>query len=396
MGKAKREPVDSKRWPGVYKYTPQHKHNGRPDLVYTITYKDPVTGKKVWEKIGSKSEGITPQICAEQRADRLRKARHGDKIKTAKDIQRELIQHNRPIGYIAEQYFKAKGEDLKGVTTDKNRWDLHLKPLFENRSVAELSSIDVQRVKSGMKGKADATIWNALELLRRLCNWGYKNNLSPALPFTIEMPRRDNEVVEYLTPEQASSLDKILADWPTRDAPRMIKVAMLSGMRRGEIFKLEDRDIDWMHSLIKIRDPKGKKTVTIPLSGPVAAILKQQIADRDKKHPDSPFIFPGRGGNLRKDCSALKRIKKESGLPKEFRIMHGMRHHFAVMLANSGQVDLSLIGELLTHKSEAMTRRYAAYLPETTRNASELAAKLIQKNAKQPINSVSGKETKIG
>jgi hypothetical protein len=37
-----------------------------------------------------------------------------------------------------------------------------------------------------------------------------------------------------------------------------------------------------------------------------------------------------------------------------------------------------MIGELLTHKSHAMTRRYAAFLPETTKAAADLAAELIQ------------------
>lgn len=61
-------------------------------------------------------------------------------------------------------------------------------------------------------------------------------------------------------------------------------------------------------------------------------------------------------------------------------MMHCIGHHFAVMMANSGQVDLRFIGEFLTHKSKAMTKRHATYLPETTRNASELAAQLIKQN----------------
>ena len=391
MSRTKRKPVDPKRWPGIYKYDLQKRYNGRADIAYTITYKNPITGKKVWEKIGTKSEGITPQICDEIRSERTRKARHGEKVKTTKDLQREAIKGNRTLGYIADEYFEARKGDLKGIKTDLNRWELHLKPMFESRRVADLSSLDVQRVKSTMRGKADATIWNTLELLRRLCNWGYKTKLSPPLSFTIEMPKRDNEVVEYLTPDQAASLDKVLEAWPTRDAPRMIKIAMLTGMRRGEIFKLENHGIDWTHGLIKIRSPKGGKTSTIPLSGPVATILKKQIADRDKRYPESSYIFPGRGGGLRKDCSAVKRIKADAGLPSSFRIMHGMRHHFAVMLANSGQVNLSMIGELLTHKSQEMTKRYAAYLPETTKAASELAVKLIQHN----INIHHDKKTNI-
>ena len=373
----KRVPVDPNRWPGVYKYELDQRYQGRSDIAYTITFKDPITRRKIWEKIGTKSQGITPQLCAEIRAERAKSARHGQKVKTSKEIRREQIKHNRPLGEIANAYFKAKGSELKGITTDRNRWDNHLKPIFGNRCASELSEMDVQRLKTAMKGKASGTIWNALELLRRLCNWGSRNKLASSLSFKIKMPKRDNEIVEHLDKEQARRLDKVLKDWKNRDAVRMIKVAMFSGMRRGEIFKLKDTDIDWQHSLINIRTPKGGKSARIPLSDPVAVLLREQIEHRNKIYSESPYIFPGKKGRMRVDCSAAKRIKAEAKLPKSFRIFHGLRHHFAVTLANSGKVDLSLIGELLTHKSHAMTKRYAAFLPETTKAAAELAVELI-------------------
>ena len=39
-----------------------------------------------------------------------------------------------------------------------------------------------------------------------------------------------------------------------------------------------------------------------------------------------------------------------------------------------------MIGELLTHKSTAMTKRYAKYLPDTTRKAANRAADLLQRH----------------
>ena len=47
------------------------------------------------------------------------------------------------------------------------------------------------------------------------------------------------------------------------------------------------------------------------------------------------------------------------------------------MLANSGEFSLDMIGELLTHKSAAMTKRYSQFLPGTMKRASERAAELI-------------------
>jgi integrase len=364
--------VHKSRWAGVYQ---RLREDGEP--VYFITYKDH-DGKKRWEKVGARAEGYSPEVAADIRGERIRTARHGGKVKTAREIRKDQLVHNRPLGQIAAAYFEAKGDGLRGVKTDRNRWEKHLDPIFAERRVSSLTELDVQRLKTDMAGKAPATVWNGLEMLRRLCNWGARHGMAPALSFTIKMPKRDNERVEYLTPEEAERLEAVLDSWPSQDVARMLRVAMLTGMRRGEIFKLEDNDLDFQHGLISIRSPKGGKSARVPMSAPVAEILREQLAGRETHCPDSNFVFPGQGGAQRVECTAVRRIKAKACLPKSFRIFHGMRHHLAVTLANSGRVTLDMIGELLTHKSHAMTRRYAAFLPETTKAAADLAAELIQ------------------
>ena len=49
------------------------------------------------------------------------------------------------------------------------------------------------------------------------------------------------------------------------------------------------------------------------------------------------------------------------------------------MLASSGEVDLYTLQKLLTHKTPAMTQRYAHLRDETLRRASDLAGDLINK-----------------
>ena len=73
----------------------------------------------------------------------------------------------------------------------------------------------------------------------------------------------------------------------------------------------------------------------------------------------------------------MNRIKKAAGLPKDFRPLHGLRHTYASMLASSGQVDLYTLQKLLTHKSAAMTQRYAHLRDDALRRASDLAGDLI-------------------
>lgn len=375
--------ADEKKWEGVYYYeSTGKKFNDKPDICYVISFK--VGGRKVWEKIGWKSNGITAQIAHAKRIKRIQEIHLGAPVVTAKERKEEMLKRNRTIGEIAAMYFDAKGNALKGLKTDKNRYDKHIAPLFKKARVPGITPLEMEALKQSMDGKAGATVWNALELLRRIINFGAKSNLCPPLSFTIEMPHRDNERVEYLNPEETERFFTALAENPNQEASRMLKLAYFTAMRKGEIFKLEDRDLDFQFNLIRLRTPKGKKSVSIPMNPLAKAILEEQQRHRDEKFPGSPFLFPGKHGGQRTDCSAVDAIKTAAALPKEFRIFHGLRHHYAVTLANSGQFTLDMIGDLLTHKSTAMTKRYGQFLPETMQAAGATAANLLSVIPQKP------------
>jgi len=151
-----------------------------------------------------------------------------------------------------------------------------------------------------------------------------------------------------------------------------LKMALFTGMRRGELFKLQWQDVDLERGFIHIRAPKGGPDQKIPLNQAARELLAA--------HPrgESPYVFPGRGGNQRVDINKqVTRIKQAAGLPQDFRALHGLRHVYASMLASSGQVDLYTLQKLLTHKSAAMTQRYAHLRDEALRRASELAGDLL-------------------
>ncbi|WP_419783305.1 tyrosine-type recombinase/integrase [Maridesulfovibrio sp.] len=368
--------VNKKRWPGVYSYESQQKRDqGKPDVCYYIAYR--IDGKLKWEKVGWKSEKYTPQIASDIRSDRLKKARHGEAVKTHKELREADLKANIRLDDVADEYFKVRGESSKGAKIDKGRYDNHVSPVIGLRPVRNLCPLDMERIKKKMSGMSAASIWGGLEITRRIINFGSKNGLCESLGFTIQMPRRDNEVVEYLTPDQLKRFLKVLKEWPSQDVCRMLKIAMFTGMRRGEIFKLEDRDCDFQQSLILLRAPKGGKTVSIPMNNVVADLLLDQIQWKNEIFPESEFVFPGKYGAMRVNCTAATRIKQKAILPKEFRIFHGLRHHFAVTLANSGEFSLDMIGELLTHKDSSMTKRYGQFLPDTKRQASNRAAELL-------------------
>jgi len=149
------------------------------------------------------------------------------------------------------------------------------------------------------------------------------------------------------------------------------------------MLRLQWADIDRERGFIHIKDPKGGQSQVIPLNEGAAAIM-----DALPENP-SPFVFPGKAGQQRKQISkALRTIKEAAWLPKSFRALHGLRHVYASMLASSGKVDLFVLQRLLTHKDSRMTMRYAHLRDAALRKASNVADDIIS-------NAITGKNGKV-
>ncbi len=150
------------KFQGVYGYdSATRRFNGRSDVCYYINFR--MDGRLKWEKVGWKSEGYSAQVAAEIRAKRVRDARHGKTVQTAQEIRTDKRLHDRPLGEVKDAYFSSeRGLNLKGRTTDLNRWKNHL-ATFSQKRVSSLSQLDIERIKRDMKGKKPATVGNTLE-----------------------------------------------------------------------------------------------------------------------------------------------------------------------------------------------------------------------------------------
>ena len=211
-----------------------------------------------------------------------------------------------------------------------------------------------------------------MNLLTWIINYGHRKGYCDPLPFPIKKPTVDNQKTEDLTPDQIQALFKALDEDENQEAADFMRLALATGMRRGELFKLKWDDVDFHRGFISIRSPKGGRDAKIPMNAAARQILEGIPETR------SPFVFPGRGGGQRKSLiKPINRIKAAARLPKDFRPMHGLRHVFASMLASSGQVDLYTLQRLLTHKDPRMTQRYAHLRDEALKSASEVATDIL-------------------
>ncbi|MBM4274965.1 MAG: site-specific integrase [Deltaproteobacteria bacterium] len=354
------------KYPGVY-FIEGTSADGRPERIYYIVYRK--HGKLIEEKAGRQFKNdMTPARAARIRTQRI----EGDE--PTNQEQREAArqtQETRTLERLWDEYQVSK--TLKGISQDRSRFERYLRHLWGDKEPHEITALEIDRLRLRvLKGKSPQTVKLTLSLLQRIVNFGVKRQLCSPLSFHLEMPKVNNLKTEDLTPEQLTRLLEAIEQDANVQAANFMKLALFTGMRRGELFRLQWQDLDFERGFIHIRYPKGGQDQKIPLNEPARALLRS--------HPrtDSPFVFPGRDGGRRVDINKqVNRIKKVAGLPKDFRALHGLRHVYASMLASSGQVDLYTLQKLLTHKSSAMTMRYAHLRDEALRRASDLVGDLL-------------------
>jgi integrase len=374
-------------YPGVCYIWGKSLVTGKPERIYYIRYRR--NGNSVEEKAGRQfQDAMTPARAALIRANRIEGRQLSNKEKReALRKEKEAEAKKWTVDRLWSEY-KAQRPDTKSLRTDKNRYHNYIKPKFGDKEPQDIIQLDVDRLRIRLlKKRTPQTVKHILALLKRTVNFGVKKGLCESMSFMIEMPRVNNLKTEDLTPQELRRLLKAIDEDENVQAANLMKIALFTGMRRGELFKLKWRNIDFHRGFISIRDPKGGPDQKIPLNDGVRQVLES--------HPrtESPFVFPGRGGRQRTDIKhQVNRIKERAELPKEFRALHGLRHVYASMLASSGKVDIYTLQRLLTHKSPQMTQRYAHLRDEALRRASDLASEIVKDavntNAKNKIVSL--------
>lgn len=361
------------QYPGVYFIVGKAVATGKPERIYYILYRNH-QGKLLEERAGRQFQhDMTAARASAIRGQRIKGNPSNKEQREVKRAEKESHANRWTIDRLWHKYVEQRYGG-KADPTDRTNYEKHIAPLFGEKDPGGIVPLDVDRLSRGLsKTHSTGTVAKVLGLLRRLINFGEKKQLCRGPGFKVQLPRVNNLKTEFLTEEQIARLLKVLDRHHDLQSANLVKLAMYTGMRRGELFNLKWEDIDFHRGFIRIREPKGGVDATIPLSEPAQAVLVT--------HPrtDSPYVFPGRDGGKRTTAkNALRTIRQAAGLPKDFRPLQGLRHSFASLLASSGQVDLYTIQKLLTHKSPQMTQRYAHLRDETLKKASETAGALIQ------------------
>ncbi|MDM7986194.1 MAG: site-specific integrase [Smithella sp.] len=327
---------------------------------------------------------MTPAKASAMRDRRAKGIELSNNVQRVQDKAAKIAEAGKmTITRLWEEY-SANKADSKSLATDKGNFENHLKPDFGDKEPQQIIRLDVDRLRVKLLKKyKPQTIKHIFGLLKRIVHYGAARELCQNLNFEIEPIKVDNQKTEDLTPEQLKKLLEAIDNSTDIEAANIMRLALYTGMRRGEMFKLKWNDIDFQRGFISIRNPKGGVSQKIPLNEQARQVLEnhpKRQKNKDKDNPeyyDNVFLRPDNEPftDIRRRVNP---IKKAAGIPEDFRALHGLRHTYASMLASSGKVDLYTLQKLLTHKSPVMTQRYAHLRDEAMKKASELAGQIIE------------------
>lgn len=354
------------------------KTTGKTERIYYINYYK--NGKRVEEKAGRQfSNNMTPAKANNIRSMRIEGKQLSNNERRAKNNEIRLTKNVWTINKLWNEFHYQKSEEgLKSIKDDEYRYNSYLADTYGFKEVKDLKVAEVDNYRILLsKRLKPASVRQILGLLQRIIYFGFKKQLIPPLTFKIEMPKVNNLVTENLTSEQLNRLLKVLSEDHNINIANLMKLALFTGMRRSELFALQWDDIDLERGFIYIREPKSGKGEKIPVNNSAKEVLQYQI------RTNSTYVFPGPFGNKLVNIKrTLDRIKKNAGLPKDFRPLHGLRHVYASLLASSGKVDMYQLQKLLTHKTPQMTQRYAHLHDDALKSASNVMDDIISNTIK--------------
>ncbi len=334
---------------------------GAATKAFYLRYRVKATGKQRNLKLGSTA--ILTLAQARTTAQELLA-----KIALGEDPAARLEDNGEPcLGeYLEECYFPWMRENIKSAG-DFERKIRCFSSLWGKR-ISEITPQDIDKLRTEWrKTNTAATVNKKVAALKAALNWGIKKGLLSVAPLRIQrLPETDSTPkLRYLSQEEEGRLMEELRHGP--DYLRvMVIVSLKTGIRRGALFRLEWRDIDFIHKTLHIRGEicKTGKGRIIPLSKSTLHVLRAWGPGEGLV-----FVSPKTGGRFDNVGTAWERVLREAGVAG-FR-WHDLRHTFASRLVMAG-VDLNVVRELMGHSDLKMTLRYAHLAPEAKSRAVEL------------------------
>jgi integrase len=263
---------------------------------------------------------------------------------------------------------------------------------FKGRLLVGITEEEIEAYRSTRKDvatiagrpRSNSTLNHELAILKQLFRkaiaWGYLERGKDPAQDVKKFPESKGRV-RFLSIEEA----KALLEAASAHLRPILICALETGMRRGEILRLTWEDVDFRNGTLYIAKTKNGDPRHVPMSGRLRATLnalprslltrhvfagsiRKTPAGGNRKRPLNQSI--GKVGKPFQDVdTSFENACTAAGI-EGFRF-HDLRHTAASHMIMRG-VPFRTVGEILGHKTAAMTERYSHLTPEHKKQAVEM------------------------
>jgi integrase len=310
---------------------------------------------------------------------------------------------NQTVREFLERWLRdAVAPSVRALTLEQcqQHTRLYLVPAFGQRLLPKLYPPDIQHfiAERLSLGLSPRTVRISLFVLSRALAQAVKWNLIARNPVdAVDLPRADRPEVKTFSEAEARALLAAIKGDAVEPA---YLLALLCGLRRGELLALRWEDLDFDAGTLAVHralerigkrlefvEPKSRNgRRVLPLPQPVLKALKahrsRQSAMRlalGRDYEDHGLILPnaiGRPLEPRAFNRQFKTALARAGLPSTLRL-HDCRHFTATFMIADG-ADVRTVAGLLGHADPSLTvRTYAHLVPEVARRAAERLGALM-------------------
>jgi integrase len=327
------------RYPGIFQYV------GKSGTAYGISYR---TGGKKHREIIGPLLGEAQKKLAEKKAQ----SRKGTVLSA---FEKRKIMFEK----LKEKYCELqKGEH--SFESSKKHFVNAVLEFFKDKRLFQITPLDIEQFKKqrketpvrGGKIRSDVSVNRELEVLRHMLNKAVEWGMLDENPFTrfkdpIFFEER-NDRVRFLEEEEI----KKLLDVSPPYLANLIKGAIFTGLRKGDLFNLKWSDVNLERGFLNYREQKKREKLGFKYLNRDMIGLLMEIPKGE-----SDFIFLGLDGKPLKDIKrSFHTALKKTGI-KDFR-WYDLRHTSASHLLMRG-ASMKAVQEHLGHTTIAMTQRYS-------------------------------------
>ncbi len=279
--------------------------------------------------------------------------------------------HKMTVRDFAIKYLEDYASGLSPGTFEirESNLRLYILPVIGNIKIQDLKPLHILTLQKKLLEKT--TVNNTRKImtsLRTILNKAIKWDViavNPALK--VDLPEHEETEMKILNPDQVL---KLISNCGIRELC-ILSLAAFAGLRSGELFGLQWRDIDfdkntitlnrqWTHKQLKEKLKSKKSKAEFPMVKDLAQALKEwKLMSKCNS-----WLFPAHGEVHPLDVDnwnkyTFKKLLDENNMPEVK--LHSLRHFFASAIIHSG-VSAEDVQELMRHSSYSITMGFYRHL----------------------------------